>query len=246
MGFLKFDTAILQFKFGSIEEKFYIYLIRKENKGRFNQDHKLGEVNLTRGTIAKDLEISEKIARRLLKQFQDLKIIELISKSNSRYKPSIYKITIYDDKEGQVKGQVKGRMGAKLNVEKSTYLEGKGPYEGQVKGQVKGQSIIDNKNNNIYSRVIDHLNEKASKSFKCTTKKTKSCIDARIREGFKEEDFLKVIDIKTKEWKDNPDMSKYLRPETLFGTKFESYLQQEIKQDQSEQQFKSLYGTNKL
>lgn len=246
MGFLKFDTAILQFKFGSIEEKFYIYLIRKENKGRFNQDHKLGEVNLTRGTIAKDLEISEKIARRLLKQFQDLKIIELISKSNSKYKPSIYKITIYDDKEGQVKGQVKDHMGAKLNVEKSTYLEGKGPHEGQVKGQVKGQSIIDNKNNNIYSRVIDHLNEKASKSFKCTTKKTKSCIDARIREGFKEEDFLKVINIKTKEWKNNPDMSKYLRPETLFGTKFESYLQQEIKQDQSEQQFKSLYGTNKL
>lgn len=250
MGFLKFDTTILQFKFGSIEEKFYIYLIRKENKGRFNQDHKLGEVNLTRGTIAKDLEISEKIARRLLKQFQDLKIIELISKSNSKYKPSIYKITIYDDKEGQVKGQVKDHMGAKLNVEKSTYLEGKGPHEGQVKGQVKGQSIIDNiidnKNNNIYSRVIDHLNEKTSKSFKCTTKKTKSCIDARIREGFKEADFLKVIDIKTEEWKDNPDMSKYLRPETLFGTKFESYLQQGVKQNQEQQQIKSLYGANKL
>lgn len=42
MGFLKFDTTILQFKFGSIEEKFYIYLIRKENKERFNQGHKLG------------------------------------------------------------------------------------------------------------------------------------------------------------------------------------------------------------
>ena len=82
--------------------------------------------------------------------------------------------------------------------------------------------------------------------FRSTTKKTKSCIDARIREGFKEEDFLKVIDIKTKEWKDNPDMSKYLRPETLFGTKFESYLQQEVKQDQPEQQFKSLYGANRL
>lgn len=92
-----------------------------------------------------------------------------------------------------------------------------------------------NEKNNIYSRVIDHLNKKASKNFKSTTKKTKSCIDARIKEGFKEADFLKVIDIKTEEWKDNPSMNQYLRPQTLFGSKFEGYLQQEIKQDLSEE-----------
>ena len=101
--------------------------------------------------------------------------------------------------------------------------------------QIDTNKNVKNVNNNIYSRVIDYLNEKASKNFKCTTKKTKSCIDARLREGFKEADFLKVIDIKTEEWKNNPNMNKYLRPETLFGTKFESYLQQDTKQDQSEQ-----------
>ena len=106
---------------------------------------------------------------------------------------------------------------------------------------------VKNVKNNIYSRIIDYLNQKASKSFKCTTKKTKSCIDARLREGFKEADFLKVIDIKTEEWKDNPNMNKYLRPETLFGVKFEGYLQQQTKQDPAGQQtFKSLYGANKL
>ena len=120
-------------------------------------------------------------------------------------------------------------------------------YQKEAKGYQKATNSNDNdKDNNIYSRVIDHLNEKASKNFKGTTKKTKSCIDARIREGFTEADFLKVIDIKTKEWKDNPDMSKYLRPETLFGTKFEGYLQQETVKEQPEQQFKSLYGANKL
>lgn len=35
-----------------------------------------------------------------------------------------------------------------------------------------------------------------------------------------------MIDIKTAEWLHNPKMNKYLRPETLFGTKFESYLNQ--------------------
>lgn len=91
------------------------------------------------------------------------------------------------------------------------------------------------KDNNIYSRIIDYLNEKASKGFKYTTKKTKSCIDARLKEGFTESDFLKVIDIKVKEWKDNKDMNLYLRPQTLFGPKFESYLQQDIQQEQAEQ-----------
>ena len=38
------------------------------------------------------------------------------------------------------------------------------------------------------------------------------------------EDFKKVIDIKVQEWGKNEKMNKYLRPETLFGTKFESYL----------------------
>ena len=51
-------------------------------------------------------------------------------------------------------------------------------------------------------------------------------IKARINEGFTIDDFKKVIDIKTAEWKDDPKMSKYIRPETLFSNKFEGYLNQ--------------------
>lgn len=76
----------------------------------------------------------------------------------------------------------------------------------------------------IHKRIIDYLNEKADKSFKSTTKKTKSLIDARLAEGFVEEDFYKVIDNKVHTWLEDAKMSVYLRPETLFGNKFESYL----------------------
>ncbi|MFJ7727879.1 conserved phage C-terminal domain-containing protein [Neobacillus sp. NPDC097160] len=62
--------------------------------------------------------------------------------------------------------------------------------------------------------------------YKPTTHKTRDLIQARIREGFTLEDFKKVIDIKTSEWLFHPQMSKYLRPTTLFGNKFESYLNQ--------------------
>lgn len=82
------------------------------------------------------------------------------------------------------------------------------------------------KKDNIYTRVITRLNEKASKNFKSTTQKTKTSIDARLKEGFVEEDFYKVIDNKCIDWLNNNEMNKFLRPETLFGNKFESYLNQ--------------------
>ena len=73
--------------------------------------------------------------------------------------------------------------------------------------------------------IVNHLNEKASKNYKHTSKKTQILIKARLNEGFKEKDFYAVIDKKTKEWL-GTQFENYLRPETLFGTKFESYLNQ--------------------
>lgn len=74
-----------------------------------------------------------------------------------------------------------------------------------------------------YISIVSYLNEKAGTNFKATTAKTKSAINARLAEGFKLEDFKTVIDKKCAEWI-GTELQKYLRPETLFGTKFEGYL----------------------
>ena len=79
-------------------------------------------------------------------------------------------------------------------------------------------------NNNIYIAVIDHLNKATGQNYRSTTKATRQKIDARLNECYKLDDFIAVIDKKTAQWKDDPVMSKYLRPETLFGSKFEGYL----------------------
>ncbi|SUM14899.1 conserved phage C-terminal domain-containing protein [Staphylococcus epidermidis] len=76
-----------------------------------------------------------------------------------------------------------------------------------------------------YKEIVDYLNEKTGKNFKHKTAKTRKFIEARWNQDFRLDDFKKVIDIKTYEWL-NTDSDKYLRPETLFGTKFESYLNQ--------------------
>ena len=69
------------------------------------------------------------------------------------------------------------------------------------------------------------LNETTGSNYKATSKKTQSLIRARLLDGFTVDDFKAVITKKAKEWQ-NTDMAQYLRPETLFGTKFEGYLNQ--------------------
>lgn len=83
----------------------------------------------------------------------------------------------------------------------------------------------------VYITVINYLNSKINSNYKYSTKKTQSLIRARTEEGFNIDDFKKVIDKKADEWLES-DMERYLRPETLFGTKFESYLNQPDKKKQ--------------
>jgi uncharacterized phage protein (TIGR02220 family) len=77
---------------------------------------------------------------------------------------------------------------------------------------------------NTTNKVIDHLNHKAGTKYRPTSKATRRLVRARLNEGWKLDDFYKVINNKTADWKNDRQMAKYLRPETLFGTKFESYL----------------------
>lgn len=84
-------------------------------------------------------------------------------------------------------------------------------------------------NNKYIVEIIDHLNLRTGQHYKTTTKKTRDLIKSRINEKFTVDDFKVVIDKMCVEWM-NTNMQKYLRPETLFGTKFESYLNREVKQ----------------
>lgn len=78
-----------------------------------------------------------------------------------------------------------------------------------------------------YEEIINYLNLKTGYNYRSDISKTRKLIQSRWKEGFKLDDFKNVIDKKTTEWF-NTDMKKYLRPETLFGTKFEGYLNQDL------------------
>ena len=104
----------------------------------------------------------------------------------------------------------------------------------------KGNGDIDKEQKaqlDVYNEIIKYLNDKTGSHFKPTSKSTQRLINGRVSENYSIDDFKHVIDVKTIEWKNNPKMSKYLTPDTLFNaTKFEKYLNQKMPPSASTQQ----------
>jgi uncharacterized phage protein (TIGR02220 family) len=78
-----------------------------------------------------------------------------------------------------------------------------------------------------YKEIISYLNDKTGKNFDYRSKETRARIKARWGVNGSQrslDDFKRVIDNKCAQWLTDEKMISFLRPETLFGTKFESYL----------------------
>ena len=83
-------------------------------------------------------------------------------------------------------------------------------------------------NSILIEEIIEHLNQCTGKSFKVNSKIAISNINARLKEGYTLEDFKKVIEVKSIKWLEDAKMQDFLTPNTLFGNKFESYLNENI------------------
>lgn len=95
-----------------------------------------------------------------------------------------------------------------------------------------GTTVTDTVYLSVIKDIVNYLNEVCKTRYKYNSSKTQKHIKARLNEGYTLEDFKKVIDTKYRDWV-GTKWEQYLRPETLFGTKFESYLNQKssIKND---------------
>lgn len=190
--------------------------------------NKFGYCTATNSYFAKLYEVvKETISRRIsnLNKYGYLKI-EIIKNGNEVKQRKMYPLT-----------QSSIPIDVKINTPIDNSVNT--PIDANVKEN--NTSINNTSNNNInrintlsgnptaypYKDVIDYLNQQTGKNYKSITKKNQTVIRARTDEGFSLDDFKRVIDNKVAEWK-GTNMEKYLRPETLFGTKFEGYLNQEL------------------
>ena len=187
-------------------------LLKASHKG-YNQLVGLTEVELKEGQFitgrfsgSKELRINPSTFYKYLKTLEKLKMIELNS-NNKMTIVTIAKWAVYQLDE------IESYQQNNNNVS-TTYQQ----------NNTNKNDKNDKNEKELYKDIVEYLNEKTNKSYKHSSKATQRLIDARLNEGFTIDDFKKVIDNKTKAWINDSKMNEYLRPQTLFGTKFESYL----------------------
>ena len=163
--------------------------------------------------------------RRTVKKYlEQLERLEMIT---AEYTGKGTTITIVNYGFYQSSGNESAQDSAQHSAQQSTQQSAQQSAHEQEYKNIKEKDIpkgISKKKVYPYSEIVEYLNEKAEKRYQANTKDTQKYIKARIDEGFTVDDFKTVIDKKVVAWKGDPIMDDYLRPQTLFGTKFESYL----------------------
>ena len=228
--------------------RFNHYIMRKENKNRLSGEFKLGQFKMTIKTVMEDLNLSKNKAERIIKEFENLNIIRCVEKGNLSKGYSVYEYVTVNSFNENMKDNKKDNMKKDMtdytffdNMENLNYSN---EFDEFSKDDNKDTFMTENKKNymkhdknskinninKLYERIINYLNKNTKKNFKPTSSKTIRLINARLNEGFYEEDFYKVIDVKVSQWI-NTDMQKFLRPETLFSNKFEGYLNEVVKEN---------------
>lgn len=186
--------------------RLFMHLLLTANHERNNWrgiDVKAGQNIVGRKKLADALKLSERQIRTSLKKLKSTNEIA-IETTNKYTLITIVNWGLYQEDEKKTTNKTTNKL------------------------PTNDQQVTTNKNdNNIKKDIVDYLNAVTDSKYKHTTKKTIDCINARLNDGYGIDDFKKVIDIKSKEWL-NTDMQQYLRPETLFGNKFEGYLNQKV------------------
>ncbi len=140
-----------------------MWITKKEFGQRLNLNNQLpkGQFYMSIRTVSKDINTTEKIIRRLIREFVELEIIRLVVRSNNPKKGSIYEYLV-QCKKGTVEDIVKTQLGHSRTKEISQFIGGsghrKGTHEGTMEGTSKNKSK--SKENNIYINIYSHWNSK--------------------------------------------------------------------------------------
>lgn len=136
--------------------------------------------------------------------------------------------------EIEINGVKFNKYKANLQVVKNLYRGSKESLPRGSKESLPNNKSIDNELNNKIIYIVEYLNEKAGTEYRATTKKTISLLSALLtgENPYSVDDCISVIDKQCGKWK-NTEWEQYLRPSTLFGSKFEEYLNSSNKPNQT-------------
>ena len=199
---------------------------KQNNSGVFM----MGQIAYTDKMLATIFRMKEATVTMALKTFEDFGMVEIIDgvitipnwdkhQSLDAYEKKKERDRLY---------QQERRNRQRLLVQKSSEESSDSQQTQSSDVAVSEEDKDKEEDKEIYIYIVDYLNQKAGTKYKASSKKTQTCIHARLAEGFELDDFKAVIDKKCADWIGDAKMEQYLRPETLFGTKFESYLNAKV------------------
>ena len=161
--------------------------------------------------------IGKLIKKGVIKKDNSYINIYMFNKDYETWKSVIKKDTLLSKR---ITGVIKKDNKSVINIDTTT------------KENTKETITKENKRDALRSQIIEYLNKVTHSKYKSNTPVSVKHINARLKEGFVLEDFKYVIDVKWTEWggkftKEGKSMEDWMRPITLFGPKFEGYLNQE-------------------
>ena len=234
--------------YSNILLKLYLRSLKNEGRLMFND-----RIPFNSQMLATIVRHPVGVVEKALKAFIDLGLVEIMNNgaiymldiqnfigetSTEADRKKVYRAKISSEKEtlklvGQMSGQTSDVRTPEIELEKERkkdkekekdIVEENFIFPDYLSEKAVDQIKKGNPKNYKLRFPIAYLNQVTEKNFQFVEKNTK-LINSRLLEGYELEDFKTVVDIKFDEWK-GTEMAKYIRPETLFGTKFDGYLNQ--------------------
>ena len=231
MDYIKLSRKILDWEwYGDVNTcRLFIHMLLKANwkDGRFQgADVPRGSFVSSISKLSAETSLSVREVRTALSHLEQTG--EVTHKGQAKY--SVFTVKNYSFYQSSDMPNDKQVTNNRQTIDKqSTTIEekkeGKNRRREELKDNMSSGTSADHTPEYPYKAVIDYLNTKMGTDYKSSSKDSQKHIRARFQEGYKLEDFYTVIDKKVREWK-GTEWEKFLRPATLFGTKFESYLNQ--------------------
>ena len=229
LGIYEISIKQVAFQMGYSMDAVKVLIERFENKYKMilfsPETNEIAIKNFLRHSIIKG---GAPVRDCLIKELKKVKDKELIARVFSHIKDS----ESLNETVKRIIAEYEEKNGV-LSYTNEKENENENDNENEVSYPDTGNDTLNVSFNESCVEIVSYLNEKAGRNFKSTIAKTKKAIHARMEEGFTVDDFKTVIDKKCAEWIGDEKMEKYLRPETLFGTKFEGYLNAKVSRQQT-------------
>lgn len=219
LGIYEISIKQAAFQMGYSIDAFNVLLDRFENKYKMivfsKETNEIAIVNFLRHSVMKGGKPVEDCIKQDMAKVKNKKLIDYV----------FSRICNRDDLNVTVKKIVDEYINENdIHIDNDNHNDNDND---RTDGESHNDSCHDSSKVEMIKVIVSYLNERAGTRYKHNTDKTQKAINARFNEGFTVDDFMTVIDKKCNEWI-GTEFEKFLRPETLFGTKFEGYLNSRI------------------